>query len=157
MTDEEKIKLENKIAFLENTVTIMQQRLKSLGKKYSEDLEKVNGELLKILQLQKENAALRERLDKAVEFPFENLDKVFILAGEDTKTKQFIPDRIVEGTIVGFGYDVYEWVDGNYKFNYYILVGENNYIFALEQFNKTLFKTRKAAETRLAELKGGRE
>ena len=33
MTDEEKIKLENKIAFLENTVTIMQQRLKSLGKK----------------------------------------------------------------------------------------------------------------------------
>lgn len=67
MTDEEKIKLENKIAFLENTVTIMQQRLKSLGKKYSEDLEKVNGELLKILQLQKENAALRARLDKAVD------------------------------------------------------------------------------------------
>lgn len=69
MTDEEKIKLENKIAFLENTVTIMQQRLKSLGKKYSEDLEKVNGELLKILQLQKENAELRARLDKAVELP----------------------------------------------------------------------------------------
>ena len=68
MTDEEKIKLENKIAFLENTVTIMQQRLKSLGKKYSEDLEKVNGELLKILQLQKENAALRERLDKAEDY-----------------------------------------------------------------------------------------
>lgn len=108
-------------------------------------------------RIEAENAELRERLKKAVEFPFENLDKVFILAGEDTKTKQFIPDRIVEGTIVGFGYDVYEWVDGNYKFNYYILVGENNYIFALEQFNKTLFKTREdaEAEARIKELQGG--
>lgn len=76
MTDKEKIKLENKIAFLENTVTIMQQRLKSLGKKYSEDLEKVNGELLKILQLQKENAELRARLDKEVELPYKAGDKV---------------------------------------------------------------------------------
>ena len=105
-------------------------------------------------ELQAENAELRARLDKAVELPFKNLDKVFILAGEHTKAKQFIPDRIVEGTIVGFGYDIYEWVDGNYKFNYHVLVGENNYIFALEQFNKTLFKTREAAEVRLAELKG---
>lgn len=104
-------------------------------------------------RLENENAALRERLDKAVEFPFENLDKVFILAGEYTKAKQFIPDRIVEGTIVGFGYDIYEWADGNYKFNYHVLVGENNYIFALEQFNKTLFKTREAAEARLKEMK----
>lgn len=108
-------------------------------------------------QLEAENAALRERLEKAVEFPFENLDKVFILAGEYTNAKQFIPDRIVEGTIVGFGYDIYEWADGNYKFNYDVLVGENNYIFALEQFNKTLFKTREAAEARLAELKGEKE
>lgn len=106
--------------------------------------------------LEAENVALKERLEKAVEFPFENLDKVFFLAGEDTKAKQFIPDRIVEGTIVGFGYDIYEWADGNYKFNYHVLVGENNYIFALEQFNKTLFKTREAAEARLAELKGGK-
>ena len=108
-----------------------------------------------ISRLTSENAKLRARLEKAVEFPFENLDKVFILAGEDTKAKQFIPVRIVEGTIVGFGYDVYEWANGNYKFNYHVLVGENNYIFALEQFNKTLFKTREAAEARLAELKGG--
>ena len=100
-----------------------------------------------------ENVELRKRLNRSVELPFENLDKVFILAGEDTKTKQFIPDRIVEGTIVGFGYDVYEWANGNYKFNYHVLVGEDNYIFALEQFNKTLFKTRKAAEARLKELK----
>lgn len=110
--------------------------------------------------LEKENAALRERLGKAVELPFKNLDKVFILAGEDTEDtmeKQFIPVRIVEGTIVGFGYDVYEWANGNYKFNYYVLVGENNYIFALEQFNKTLFKTREAAEKRLAELNGGKQ
>ena len=89
-----------------------------------------------------------------MEFPLKNLDKVFILAGEDTKAKQFIPDRIVEGTIVGFGYDIYEWVDGNYKFNYHVLVGENNYIFALEQFNKTLFKTPEDAEAQLAKLKG---
>lgn len=102
-----------------------------------------------IQNLQAENAELRARLDKAVELPFENLDKVFILAGEDTKAKQFIPDRIVEGTIVGFGYDVYEWVNGNYKFNYHVLVGENNHILAFEQFNKTLFKTREAAEARL--------
>lgn len=108
-----------------------------------------------IIRLRDENAALRERVEKAVEFPFENLDKVFILAGEYTEAKQFIPDRLVEGTIVGFGYDIYEWADGNYKFNYDVLVGENNYIFALEQFNKTLFKTREAAEARLAELKGG--
>ena len=107
--------------------------------------------------LEAENAALRERLEKAVEFPFENLDKIFILAGEYTNAKQFVPDRIVEGTIVGFGYDIYEWVDGNYKFNYHVLVDENNYIFALEQFNKTLFKTPEAAESRLAELKGGKE
>ena len=106
-------------------------------------------------RLAAEIAELRARLEKAVELPFENLDKVFILAGEDTKAKQFIPDRIVEGTIVGFGYDVYEWVDGNYKFNYHVLVGENNYIFALEQFNKTLFKTREVAEARLKELQGG--
>lgn len=107
-----------------------------------------------IMFLQSENAQLRARLDKAMEFPFKNLDKVFILAGEYTKAKQFIPDRIVEGTIVGFGYDIYEWADGNYKFNYHVLVGENNYIFALEQFNKTLFKTPEAAEAQLAKLKG---
>ena len=106
-------------------------------------------------KLQAENAELRARLDKTVDLPFENLDKVFILAGEDPKAKQFIPVRIVEGTIVGFGYDVYEWTNGDYKFNYHVLVGENNYIFALEQFNKTLFKTRKAAEARLKELQGG--
>ena len=110
-----------------------------------------------ISYLEFENAALRERLDKAVELPFKNLDKVFIVAGEDANAEQFIPDRIVEGTIVGFGYDIYEWGDGNYKFNYHVLVGENNYIFALEQFNKTLFKTREAAEARLAELKGENE
>ena len=109
----------------------------------------------KIDELTAENAELRERLEKAVELPFENLDKVFILAREYTKAKQFIPDRIVEGTIVGFGYDIYEWADGNYKFNYHVLVDENNYIFALEQFNKTLFKTREAAEARLKELQGG--
>lgn len=57
-----------------------------------------------IKRLKAENAALCERLKKPVEFPFENLDKVFILAGEYTTAKQFIPDRIVEGTIVGFGY-----------------------------------------------------
>lgn len=108
-----------------------------------------------IARLTAENAELRKRLNRSVELPFENLDKVFILAGEDTKTKQFIPDRIVEGTIVGFGYDVYEWVNGNYKFNYRVLVGEDNYIFALEQFNKTLFKTREAAEARLKEMQGG--
>ena len=45
-------------------------------------------------ELEAENAELRARLNKAVEFPFENLDKVFILAGEDTNEKQFIPDRI---------------------------------------------------------------
>lgn len=104
--------------------------------------------------LEFENAELRARLEKAVELPFENLDKVFILAGKDIKAKQFIPDRIVEGTIVGFGYDIYEWVDGNCKFNYHVLVGENSYIFALEQFNRTLFKTREAAEARLKELIG---
>ena len=108
-----------------------------------------------ISRLQAENAELRARLEKAVELPFENLDKVFILAGEYTKAKQFIPDRIVEGTIVGFGYDIYEWADGNYKFNYHVLVDENNYIFALEQFNKTLFKTRAEAEARLKESQGG--
>ena len=112
-----------------------------------------SGTLAYLQRLKAENDALKERLDKAVELPFENLDKVFILAGEDTKAKQFIPDRIVAGTIVGFGYDVYEWANGNYKFNYHVLMGENNYIFALEQFNKTLFKTREAAEARLKELK----
>lgn len=104
-----------------------------------------------------ESGELVEVPQGSVVFPFENLDKVFILAGEDTMAKQFIPARIVEGTIVGFGYDVYEWANGNYKFNYHVLVGENNYIFALEQFNKTLFKTREAAEARLKELQGGRD
>ena len=119
---------------------------------YHTSITKVAAISDEIYRLKAENAALRSRLEKAVEFPFENLDKVFILAGEYTTAKQFIPDRIVEGTIVGFGYDIYEWVDGNYKFNYHVLVGENNYIFALEQFNKTLFKTREAAEARLKEL-----
>lgn len=67
MIDEEKIKLESKIAFLENTVTIMRQRIKSMVKEYSDHLEKANNELLKMLQLQKENASLRARLEKAVE------------------------------------------------------------------------------------------
>lgn len=112
-----------------------------------EKLQAENAELRATLsKMETVEKELKARLEKAVELPFENLDKVFILAGEYTKTKQFIPDRIVEGTIVGFGYDIYEWADGNYKFNYRVLVGEDNYIFALEQFNKTLFKTREAAE-----------
>lgn len=149
MTDEEKIKLENKIAFLENTVTIMQQRLKSLGKKYSEDLEKVNGELLKILQLQKENAALRERLSKAVELPCKVGDAIFYV-------QYFCDYKGCDSTTQQFCCGCKEMLEREKRKEKYVICEKSFALKDFEKIGKKYFTTREAAEARLAELKGGK-
>ena len=150
MTDEEKIKLENKIAFLENTVTIMQQRLKSLGKKYSEDLEKVNGELLKILQLQKENDELRARLDKAVELPCKVEDNIYVRYYNNKKKRHYleiekvsktnfnITNGFLSGTV--YTYDFSKRYEGDNCYN-------------MRDYNKKWFTDPNKAKTHLTELK----
>lgn len=150
MINEEKIKLENKIVFLENTVTIMQQRIKSMAKEYSDHLEKSNNELSKMLQLQNENAALRERLEKAVELPCKVGDKVYAIFPIEDELK------ILDGTFVGIEEVVPDFKgcmcaiivrqakDGHY-FNTY---------WDLMQFNKTWWADKGIAESKLAEVMG---
>ena len=102
-----------------------------------------------IKRLEAENTALRERLDKAVELPFEIGTTVFIV-----KEKNFIwkETHIATGKIILY---VFDWerlsirIAGSYPDH------DFEYTVYPKDYNKTWFTDRAAAEKRLAELKGG--
>ena len=97
------------------------------------------GTLAYIQRLKAENAALRERLEKAVEIPCKVGDKVY---------------EIIEGEVQGERVENYRidnmgiWVTVQLKFGTSTIL--------LNEARK-IFLTREAAEARLAELKGEKE
>ena len=101
-----------------------------------------------IISLRKENAALRERLERAVELPCNVGDKVYAIFPIEDELK------ILDGTFIGIEEVVSDFKgcmcaiivrqakDGHY-FNTY---------WDLGQFNKTWWADKKIAESKLAEV-----
>ena len=95
--------------------------------------------------LQAENAALRERLEKAVELPVKVGDTVYLLS----QTSRCPAGEIVEAKIIDF----IGWEDG-YRFT--AKGGREWFSFLRGDIGTWVFTTREAALARLAELKGGK-
>ena len=96
-------------------------------------------------QLEAENAALRERLEKAMELPLKVGSTVYIIHETDEEDK-FNP-WIDTGRIVTFSFDVKLW----------IFVRYNSCLtmwYSKDTFDKEVCLTLEAALARLAELKG---
>ena len=108
----------------------------------AETLEKENG------QLKAENAALRERLEKAVELPFEVGSIVYMIHEMDEEDK-FNP-WIDVGKVVSFSFDGKLWIFVRYNSGLTMW-------YTKDSFDKEVYITLEAAEARLAELKGGKE
>ena len=95
--------------------------------------------------LQAENAALRERLEKAVELPCKIGDEVYEVHGK------------CDGKNCPYNGDYGQWrciYGGKRNCNSFITV--NKFCYSdIPRVGKTIFVTKKAAEARLAELNGG--
>lgn len=105
----------------------------------AETLEKENG------QLKAENAALRERLDKAVELPCKIGDEVYEVHGKCDRKN-----------CVYNGYYGQWRCDYGGKTNCNPFITVNKFCYSdIPRVGKTIFVTKEAAEARLAELKGG--
>lgn len=98
-----------------------------------------------IMFLQSENATLRERLEKAVEFPFEVGSTVYTIYETDEEDK-FNPS-IDTGKIVSFSFDGKLWIFVRYNSGLTMW-------YTKDTFNKEVYIIREAAEARLVELKG---
>ena len=98
-----------------------------------------------IMFLQSENATLRERLEKAVEFPFEVGSTVYTIYETDEEDK-FNPS-IDTGKIVSFSFDGKLWIFIRYNSGLTMW-------YTKDTFNKEVYIIREAAEARLVELKG---
>ena len=98
-----------------------------------------------IMFLQSENATLRERLEKAVEFPFEVGSTVYTIYETDEEDK-FNPS-IDTGKIVNFSFDGKLWIFVRYNSGLTMW-------YTKDTFNKEVYIIRDAAEARLVELKG---
>ena len=98
-----------------------------------------------IKRLESENAALRERLEKAVELPLKAGSTVYIIHETDEEDK-FNP-WIDTGRIVTFSFDVELWIFVRYNSGLTMW-------YSKDTFDKEVCLTPEAAEARLAELKG---
>lgn len=98
-----------------------------------------------IMFLQSENATLRERLEKAVEFPFEVGSTVYTIYETDEEDK-FNPS-IDTGKIVSFSFDGKLWIFVRYNSGLTMW-------YTKDTFNKEVYIIREASEARLVELKG---
>ena len=101
-----------------------------------------------IERVQAENAALRERLDKAVELPYEVGSTVYIIHETDEEDK--INPWIDAGRVVSFSIDVNLWIYVRYNSGLTMW-------YTKDSFDKEVCITFEAAEARLAELKGGKD
>lgn len=99
-----------------------------------------------IESLNEENAALRERLEKAVELPVKVGDTAYLLS----QTSRCPAGEIVEAKIIDF----IGW-EGGYRFT--AKGGREWFSFLRGDIGTWVFTTREAAEARLAELKGENE
>ena len=100
------------------------------------------GTLAYIQRLKAENAALRERLEKAVELKVKVGDKIYCIHG--------MSDPI----IIEWQVDEIRITDHNYILHL-VIAGTKNYRNELSQYyGKWWFTTREAAEKQLAELGG---
>lgn len=98
-----------------------------------------------IKNLKAENAALRERSEKAVELPLKVGSTVYIIHETDEEDK-FNP-WIDTGRIVTFSFDAELWIFVRYNSGLTMW-------YSKDTFDKEVCLTLKAAEARLAELKG---
>jgi hypothetical protein len=100
-----------------------------------------------IYRLRAENAALRERLKKAVELPCKIGDEVYEVHGK------------CDGKNCPYNGYYGQWrcsYGGKTNCNPFITV--NKFCYSdIPRVGKTIFVTKEAAEARLAELKGGKE
>lgn len=98
-----------------------------------------------IKRLEAENAALHERLKKAVELPFEVGSAVYVIHETDEEDK-FNP-WIDVGKVVSFSFDGKLWIFVRYNSGLTMW-------YTKDTFDKEVCLTPEAAEARLAELKG---
>lgn len=97
-----------------------------------------------IEELQAENAALKESLDKAVEFPCKVGDNVFCIVGIDPAVEEFeVEEILIKRLDPIFAVFRLRGIDIGVKTS-----------CVLSQFGKRWFTELEAAEIRLAELKG---
>lgn len=109
-----------------------------------------------IEQLKSENAALRERLDKAVELPLECGSIVWYLNTQPSISLK--ANTVYEGKLMRYHLSV---IGGKVYFIADIQIKNDYGVTELPQvekdFGKIWFTTREAAEARLAELKGEKQ
>ena len=98
-------------------------------------------------QLKAENAALRERLDKAIELPCKIGDEVYEVHGKCDR-KNCVYNGYYGQWRCDYG--------GKTNCNPFITVNKFRYC-DIPMVGKTIFVTKEAAEARLAELKGEKE
>lgn len=110
----------------------------------AETLEKENE------QLKAENAALRERLSRAVELPCKVGDTIFYV-------QYFCDYKGCDSTTQQFCCGCKEMIEREKHKEKYVICEKSFVLKDLEKIGKKYFTTREAAEARLAELKGGKQ
>ena len=110
----------------------------------AETLEKENE------RLKAENAALRERLEKAVELPCKVGDTIFYV-------QYFCDYKGCDSTTQQFCCGCKEMIEREKHKEKYVICEKSFVLKDLEKIGKEYFTRREAAEARLAELKGGQE
>ena len=100
--------------------------------------------------LEAENAALRERLEKAVELPCKVGDTIFYV-------QYFCDYKGCDSTTQQFCCGCKEMIEREKHKEKYVICEKSFVLKDLEKIGKKYFTTREAAEARLAELKGGQE
>lgn len=98
-------------------------------------------------QLEDENAALRERLSRAVELPCKVGDTIFYV-------QYFCDYKGCDSTTQQFCCGCKEMIEREKHKEKYVICEKSFVLKDLEKIGKKYFTTRKAAEARLAELKG---
>lgn len=126
---------------------------KWLGKEELRQYEKKDSKDEIIARLQAENAALRERLEKAVELPCKTGDKVYIPWAWDNQS------GIVEASVVTIRlYPYTRKYETRLETDSLTFAQKYQYgNFNDKDFGTLIFTTREAAEARLKELQGGKE
>lgn len=114
-----------------------------------ETIENLRGVIARLAeqyeQLQAENAALHERLEKAVEFPYHLRDEVFAIDEVAPSNYEIFRGEVINLTIDS---QMTIWVLVKY---------DNGLRFSHSIPDPNLHKTREAAEARLKELQGGED
>lgn len=118
------------------------QDLEEFASCYADEMWQAVSEVIK---LREENVALRERLSKAVELPFEVGSIVYSIHETDEEDK-FNP-WIDVGKVVSFSFDDKLWIFVQYNSGLTMW-------YTKDTFDKEVCLTLEAAEARLAEMKG---